>query len=123
MIEQSMELFALLGAPARLVGRRPLMTRYLWNGFSNIWPNPEYALARYGKYYHWRPWLLFDVQELELVEDIVNRWNNERVIAFRQNQLYTSQLIAIIVGPPYISMIQDVMLTNLTGSSGDKCGH
>jgi hypothetical protein len=105
MNEEFMEVFSLLGAPARVFGRLPLVTRYLWNGFHTSWPNPEYALARYGKHYRLRPWLLFDVKELEMVEDLINRGSDENVLAFRMNQLNSSQMVAIIVGASLLLQI------------------
>lgn len=97
MTDSIMEVFSLLGAPARLLGRLPLTTRYFYNGFRSSWPNPDYALSRYGKHYRWRPWLMFDVGALEVVEELINMGSDKEVRAFRQNQLDAFQMISVIV--------------------------
>lgn len=91
-----MEIFAAIGAPARVVGRLPFATRGLWNGFSRTWQNDAYARARYGQQYRWRPWLLFDLEELEVVEDLINN-GTDKVVDFRKNQLNAFQMLAIVV--------------------------
>lgn len=98
-----MEIFALIGAPARIFGRLPLITRYLWNGFSLNWQNSEYARSRYGEYYRWRPWLLFDVEELRVAEELINNGTDDMVLSFRRSQLRMFQMVAIIVSFHHIA--------------------
>lgn len=93
------ELMALIGLPARLVGRLPLSPRYLWGGFHILNPGTSaYAEARWGKWYRLRVWLLPDIKELELLEELINRGSNRKIAAFRQSQLSLCGIIAITVG-------------------------
>ncbi|KAF2810356.1 uncharacterized protein BDZ99DRAFT_520427 [Mytilinidion resinicola] len=94
--ELVVEIFAIIGAPARMMGRLPLITRYVWNGFSSPWPKTPYAEARYGKGYKWRPWLLFDISDFEVVEALINTGSDEKILAFRRSQLSEFQMIALI---------------------------
>jgi len=95
-----LETFSALGSPARFVGRLPLISRHIWNGFSSPWPKTRYAKTRFGVRYKWRPWLLLDVEKLELVEKLLNEGSDEKVSAFRQSQLMAFQMVAIIVRLP-----------------------
>jgi hypothetical protein len=92
-----LEVFSLVGAAARVFGRLPLITRYAWNGFSRTLVNPAYARTRYGRSWRWRPWLFFDVQELEVVEELINLGTDKKVLAFRKNQLEAFQMVSIVV--------------------------
>jgi len=92
-----LEIFSALGSPARFVGRLPLITRHIWNGFSSPWPKTPYAKTRFGERYKWRLWLLLDVAKLEVVEELLNSGSDEKVSAFRQSQLMAFQMVAIIV--------------------------
>ncbi|KAI9792716.1 MAG: hypothetical protein M1816_001815 [Peltula sp. TS41687] len=98
MMDNAMEIFTIIGAPARVLGRAPLMTRYLWNGFSRTWHNDDYARLRYGKHYRLRPWLLFDIEELEIVEHLINRGTDKRVLDFRKHQIEALQITAVVGG-------------------------
>ncbi|KAE9962407.1 hypothetical protein BLS_000355 [Venturia inaequalis] len=96
-------------APARLFGRLPLVTRYIWNGFSRTWHNHEYARHRFGPGYLSKPWLLFDVEELEVVEDLINRGDDKKIMLFRRHQLDAFQMVAIVgalVAGAAITMMQ-----------------
>lgn len=81
--DRIIEIFAIIGAPARVVGRLPLFSRQIWNGFSSPWPRTDYAETRYRKGYKWRPWLLFDVTELEIIEELINNGSDEKILAHR----------------------------------------
>ncbi|QDS73268.1 hypothetical protein FKW77_004733 [Venturia effusa] len=93
----------------RLLGRLPLVTRYIWNGFSRTWHNHEYARHRFGLRYLSKPWLLFDVEELEIVEELINRADDKKVMMFRRHQLDAFQMVAIVgalVAGAAITMMQ-----------------
>ncbi|KAF2840358.1 hypothetical protein M501DRAFT_1002698 [Patellaria atrata CBS 101060] len=91
------EIFTILGAPARLYGRLPFATRYLWFGFWGPVVNADYARSRYGGSWHWRPWLFFDMQELESLEDLINAGTDEQILWYRKNQLEAFQMVSIVV--------------------------
>ncbi|KAF2454513.1 hypothetical protein BDY21DRAFT_291230 [Lineolata rhizophorae] len=91
-----LEIFAILGAPARLVARLPLLSRTLFNGFSNPWPKTSYARTRYGPLYKLRPWLIFDVRELEGLEELINTATDKQLLAFRKSQLDSFNIVCII---------------------------
>lgn len=91
-----MEVFGALGAPARMFGRLPLITRYFWTGLASPWFNPKFAQCRFG-HYTWRPWLLFDMQELQMLEELVNKASDARVEQFRQHQLESLNMVSVVV--------------------------
>src|ERR1051326_6469714 len=97
VVEDIIELFSLVGSPARSFGRLPLATRYIWNGFTRPQFSESYAKARYGRHWRWRPWLMFDLLELEVLEDLINRGSDRNVLAFRRNQIQASQMVSIVV--------------------------
>lgn len=97
MIEIALEVFAAIGAPARILGRLPLIVRYFWAGGSKLTRNNAYAESRYGKHYRLRPWLMFDVDELEVVEHLINKASDKNILQFRHHQLEAAQLVAIVV--------------------------
>jgi hypothetical protein len=101
--DRVIECFAAVGAPARMVARLPLFTRYLWNGFLSPWPSSDYPKVRYGKRYKWRLWLLFDIREVEMIETLINNGSNDSILAFHQSQLLAFQMVAIIVSHQKIS--------------------
>ena len=96
---EAVEVFAILGAPARIFGRLPLPSRYLWNGLSQNLHKLDYsyARARWGVGARWRIWLVFDIGELEMVEELLNYGSDRRVVQFRENQLRASQMVSIVV--------------------------
>ena len=100
MTDSVIEIFSLLGTPARILGRLPFVTRYIWNGPSRPWRNNEYARTRYGEHYRWRPWLLFDVQDLRVVERLINDGTDQKVLEFHRSQLRNSQNVAVVVSGP-----------------------
>jgi hypothetical protein len=97
MTEVITECFSALGAPARIFGRLPLVTRYLWSRLASPWFNPNFARRRYGQHYRWRPWLLFEVQEMQMMEELLNKASDERVKEFRQHQLESLQMVSVVV--------------------------
>lgn len=101
---ESMELFALLGAPARMFGRLLLVSRYLWGGASYLGGSEAYSEGRYGRSWRWRIWLRYDLQELEVMEELINRGTDRKVLAFRKNQLDAFQMVSIVVC--YISFLE-----------------
>ena len=95
-MDNILEVFAALGAPARMFGRLPLITRYIWTGLASPWFNPLFARCRFGNYL-WRPWLLFDMQELQMLEELINKASDERVEQFRQHQLESLNMVSVVV--------------------------
>ena len=91
------ELFSLIGFPARVVGRALLASRYAASGFSAIKPTSNYGDRRFGKSLKWRPWLMIDVKELEIIEDLINLGTDAQLEAWRISQLSVCGMIAIIV--------------------------
>ncbi|KAF2101673.1 hypothetical protein NA57DRAFT_18225, partial [Rhizodiscina lignyota] len=90
------EVFGAVGAPARLFGRLPLITRYLWSGLASPWFSPRFARNRFGKNYQMRPWLLFDMQELQMLEELINKATDQRVQEFRQHQLESLNMVSVV---------------------------
>lgn len=87
-MEYGPELFSALGSPARVLGRIPLIFRYLANGVALVGgTGNEYAYSRYGPGYRLRPWLLFDTAELEVIERLINDGKDEDVTGYRTMQL------------------------------------
>lgn len=91
------EIFGLIGLPARIVARLPLFSRYLRNGWMSPWPNHQYASIRFGRRFRWKPWLSLDVQELERLETLINHGTDESIRSFFQAQSSTFQMIAVLV--------------------------
>jgi hypothetical protein len=89
------EAFSALGSPARLLGRAPLLPRYLLTGAS-LAPRP-YVAERYGTTYWCRPWLLFDTAELEVLENLINKGSEDQLKEFREAQLSTARNTAVVV--------------------------
>jgi len=92
-----LEAFSAIGSPARLIGRLPLFTRHVWNGFSSPWPHTPYGGVRFGKRYKWRIWLLLDIHELEFLENLINEGSDKELAALQQGHLTAFQMVAIIV--------------------------
>lgn len=99
----AVEILGLVGFPARIVGRFPLLARFLGSSIYNPWPERDYAEARYGPRYRWRFWLVLDVKDLKKAEDLLNHGNDSDLMAFQQAQLRVFQMIAIIVSPFFLS--------------------
>jgi len=92
-----MEVFALFGAPARIFGRIPLIMRYACTGLSDPWIDHQYARERYGPSYRIRPWLLFDIGELRMIEQLINKASDKTVSDFRKNQLEQLHMVSVVV--------------------------
>ncbi|ORY09984.1 hypothetical protein BCR34DRAFT_486436 [Clohesyomyces aquaticus] len=90
------ELFSLLGFPARVAGRALLVFRYVTSGVLIQPRTTEYGERRFGKSVKWRPWIMIDVQELEELEDLINRGTDAQVESWRVSQLSVCGMIAII---------------------------
>jgi hypothetical protein len=99
-MERMMEMFAILGFPARMLGRLPLITRYICGGFSAHWQHHTYAVDRFGEHYRWRLWLLLDIEELAMIEQLINHGPDGAVVAYKNNQLEAFRMVAIIVPSP-----------------------
>ena len=91
-----MEVFSALGLPARMFGRLPLITRYLWI-FSGGQYSHRYAEARFGKSWIWRPWLRVDVAELQMLEELINTGSDEKIRGFRDQQLESLRIVSLVV--------------------------
>lgn len=93
------EIFSSIGLPARVVGRVPLLGRYLWGGFSILRDRETtaYAEERFGPSYKWRIGLLIDIKELKVLEDLINHGDDRTIAAFRESQVSVSGMIAIVV--------------------------
>lgn len=93
----SVELFSLLGFPARVAGRALLAFRYVSSHGSSAPLINEYAVQRFGKDVKWRPWLMIDVKELEETEKLINFGTDAQVENWRVSKLSVCGMIAIIV--------------------------
>jgi hypothetical protein len=93
------EIWSALGTPARAAARFLLAPRYFVNGFSHIreWNNNAWALARYGPSYRWRLWLMFDAEDLEVLEHVINEGTDKDVIELREAKLEQFRLVALVV--------------------------
>lgn len=100
--EQTIEVFAVIGTPARLFGRIPLIVRYIWSLFSSPWPSTPYAKQRFGRKYKWKPWLLFDARELESLEDLINVGTNEEIWIMRDSQIGACNMATVTVRHQHI---------------------
>ncbi|KAK3678446.1 hypothetical protein LTR78_001743 [Recurvomyces mirabilis] len=90
------EVFAMLGFPVRILGRLPLSARYAFGPPSSLLNTSEYATQRYGQSYRFRPWLRFDIHELEKIERLVNHGSDEEVLKFRQTQLSSGGTTTVV---------------------------
>ena len=91
------EIWSAIGTPARAAARFLLVPRYFINGFSHIrtWNDNAYALARYGPSYRWRIWLLFDAEDLEELEHLINQGADREVLELREAKLEQFRLVEI----------------------------
>ena len=90
------EFFAFLGFPVRVIGRAPLLCRYIWGASANILSTSDYARERIGPSYKWRPWLLLDARDLEPLERLINEGTDEEVLDFRSSQLAIGSSTAVV---------------------------
>lgn len=102
-----MEVFALLGAPARIFGRFPLVSRYMWSGLARPWYSHPYAKKRWGKSYRLRAWLLFDMLELQMIERLINEAPDKRVEEFRKHQLDSMNTVSVVVRASFSLCLHD----------------
>jgi hypothetical protein len=92
------DVFGITHAPARLAARVLLSSKYLFRGTdSKHWIPDSYARARYGEHYRWKPWLLFDLEQLERTTSIINSASDEELSKVRDSQLEVAKLVAVVV--------------------------
>ncbi|KAK3715961.1 hypothetical protein LTR37_006691 [Vermiconidia calcicola] len=91
---ESPELFALLGFPARLLGRLSLLLRYIWS--SHFSTTRQYAFQRFGSSYRFRPWLLLDMEGLESMEQMIDHGSDEELLSFRAAHVTTGSSTAVV---------------------------
>lgn len=94
------EVLCLLGAPLRTLARVLIVVRYLVDDFTSLrsYLANSYAIARFGKDYRWKLWLLYDIEDLERVEIIINGGTDKEVMHFRESYLDAYRLVAVVVG-------------------------
>lgn len=96
---ESSEVFSMLGFPARLAGRVPVVGRYLWVALSapkTLFATNSYAQKRWPTY-NFRPWLWLDAAELEQIERLINDGSNEEVLEFCRAQLASGAMTTVVV--------------------------
>lgn len=98
-MDSTTEIACILGIPARLGARVLFLPRYLFEGFSVLqnWSQNEYARARFGPSYRWRLWLLFDIKQAEMYENLINEGSDEEILCMRESQLEQFRLVALVV--------------------------
>lgn len=85
----------MLGFPARLAGRLPMLARYVWKNFPSHLTH-RYAEVRFGKSWKFRPWLILDIEALEYTEDLLNNGDDKKVSAYREAQLNSSNSVGVM---------------------------
>ncbi|KAK4953765.1 hypothetical protein LTR10_008369 [Elasticomyces elasticus] len=93
---EPIEVLSMLGFPARLAGRMPVVARYLCGPPKALKSTDKYALARYGPTIAYRPWLRLDMLELEQIERLINESNDNEVLQFRQTQLASGGMNTVV---------------------------
>jgi hypothetical protein len=91
------ELFSFVGFPARVAGRALLVSRYISNRGALVRVTSDYGERRFGKSVKYRPWIMIDVMDLELLDELINNGTDAQVEAWRVSQLSVCGMIAIIV--------------------------
>lgn len=91
------EVFSALGFPARVLGRLPLVFRYVLNPRDS--PS-SYGLERYGPSYRFRLWLRLDALELESIEMLINHGSDANIEAFRASHLAIAGTTSVVVRVP-----------------------
>jgi hypothetical protein len=93
------EIFAISGFPARVAARILVFVRIIFDFGGLCYPfrRNEYALVRHGPHYRWKIWLLFDVKDFESLEDLLNNGSDENLLHFRQSELESFRMVAVIV--------------------------
>lgn len=95
-MDPALEVFNAVGTPVRLLARLPLMTRYLFTGFTRTHRVSNYAKARYGKNYYWRPWLLFDLEQLDQLEYLINKAPDEDLLHHKRSEQAMIQMVSVV---------------------------
>lgn len=97
---EHIEVLSMLGYPARLAGRIPIIARYLLVTPKVLFATSDYARERYGPTYRLRPWLRLDTAELEQIECLINDVSDgadNAVLQFRQAQLASGGMTTVVV--------------------------
>lgn len=97
------EVLSMLGFPARVVGRAPVVARYLWVAPGTLFATSKYAKERFGPTYRFKPWLRLDTAELEQIERLINDGTDDEVLAFRQAQLASGGMTTVVVSTRRLS--------------------
>jgi hypothetical protein len=94
-----LDVFTIVGAPARFGARILMFLQYLLYGYVAFdeWSNDSYARSRFGAHYQWRPWLLFDITDLERIEGLINEGSDEDIRNLLESQHRVFQIVAIVV--------------------------
>lgn len=91
------EFFSMLGSPARIIGRLPLVFRFLCLGTSAFKiTSATYATARFGESHTMRPWLKLDIAELEAIEHLINCGSDEDVFGFRRMHIASGATTTVV---------------------------
>ncbi|KAK5704807.1 hypothetical protein LTR17_021571 [Elasticomyces elasticus] len=94
---EPIEVLSMLGFPARLAGRMPVVARYLCGPPKALKSTSKYALERYGWTYQYRLWLRLDILELQQIERLINdESNDDEVLQFRQAQLASGGMNTVV---------------------------
>ncbi|TKA75342.1 hypothetical protein B0A55_05569 [Friedmanniomyces simplex] len=93
---EAIEFFSMLGFPARLAGRMPVIARYLTGPPKALTSTSKYARERYGKTFKYRLWLSLDIAELEQLEQLINDRSDEEVLQFRHAQLASGGMNTVV---------------------------
>ncbi|KAK5747266.1 hypothetical protein LTR17_000401 [Elasticomyces elasticus] len=109
---EPIEVLSMLGFPARLAGRMPVVARYLCGPPKALKSTSKYALERYGWTYQYRLWLRLDILELQQIERLINDESNDNeVLQFRQAQLASGGMNTVVLrelsGPASPSTLRD----------------
>jgi hypothetical protein len=109
-----LDVFGILHLPARLACRLLLSPKYLFRGPNPTkrWPKGK-ATSRYGRHLKWKPWLWFDIEELERITGIINDAAPDDVLKFRDAHLDAARLVAVVVSL-CLSSICSAMVAVLT---------
>ncbi|KAF2658650.1 hypothetical protein K491DRAFT_713364 [Lophiostoma macrostomum CBS 122681] len=94
--ELVLELFNAIGSPVRLYARILFIARYLFTGFTHTRKVADYATSRYGDRYYWRPWLLFDIEQLEQLEYLINDASDTDLLHHKRSQEESMRMISIV---------------------------
>lgn len=95
-MDSALEIFNAIGTPVRIFARLPFLTRYLFSGFTRTQKVTDYAKARYGKKYYWRPWLLFDMEQLEQLEYLINKAPDAGLLRHKRSEQEMTQMVSVV---------------------------